>query len=329
MDVSSSIEDVRQDIRLLAQEIAPLEEEYVQIQRELASLEPIVVVPPEDQRNAEKQPYDDVIPPLVHHEPFDVSIARFFCKKEQPRTKKPKPNPPNVLLRAKATVEIKDNVLYENIFRFGGITAFPINKFLFSADDELMGLRFDVFSHSRNCYLKPHYAVLRKSQVKGFSERRWQIFRHTLPLYIPLTEYAKDLLLGESDSGVAALVTKVRTQLIRTQYKHDKFDKLQKMKYSHFGLLLDKAVFTIERDLACSRVTLTVADRRLLQKASHKIELECSSDAIEGARVVFSRLLEDTEKLALFCENLLRETSFVDIAKTLRRVVRHLIDKLF
>lgn len=330
MDVSSVIHDIRQDIRLLTQDIVPLEEEYALLERELADLESSVVsskTPPEIHRKTDRPPEDDFIPPLVHHEPFDGSIARFFRPKDGPLAKKHRPNPPSVLLRATATVEIKDNVLYENIFRFGGITAFPINKFLFSPDDEILGVRFDTFSHSQKTYLKPHYAILRKVLMKGFPESRWSIYRHTLPLYIPLTEYAKELLVGEVDSGVAVLAKNIREYLLKTQYKHDKLDALQKMKYSHFGVLLENPVFSIERDLECLRVTLSFADRTLLQKTSHKIELQCSPLAIESAKMVFSTPLKKTENLAILCENLLRDTSFVDLVKTFRRVIRHLLDE--
>lgn len=88
----------------------------------------------------------------------------------------------------------------ENIFRFNGITIFPISN---DKNGEFLGLRFDVF----NSYLKKfstcNYIILKQFQIetngktntsKNKNEWKWSLFQTTIPKYIPVFDLANTYL---------------------------------------------------------------------------------------------------------------------------------------
>lgn len=325
------IEGVRQDIRSLQQEIDPLQLQYDQLARELLSLEAELESesPEENPHARSKAQYDDSVP-LVQHSYFDESIAHLFADdawEEPASSKKQKIHQLSydILARADAAVEVKENILYENVFRFGGITAFPINKTL--VKDEILGLRFDRLSHSKHQFITPHYMILRKinrnTKLLNYGVLKWGIHRHTLPVYVPLEQFDKYLLEEDEVEGVRKFAVAIRNSLISTQYKHDKFDAILQMKHAESDI---KYVHKLERDLECSRVVITLSLRqKSKQRAHHEIQLMCSSTAIETASMSFAN--EDFEQQRLVVESVLKGAEFRDLVKKFRKVFDYLLQE--
>lgn len=349
--LNAEIDSVQRDLKSLNQEIDPLSVQFDTLKEELRLLEESV----DENENENEQDqhrhrhhkskghdYDETIPPLVQHSHFDDSIAKFFMNDDQEEViddqpyKKQKLNDlsNNILAKADGTVELKENLLYENVFRFGGITAFPINKFLFNDDDEVLGLRFDIFSHFRKQYLKPHYIILKKVDRRNkqnvYDSLKWSVYRHTVPVYVALEEYDEHLLVENEQSGLNAFASSVRDQLIQIQYKHDKLDFCQQISLESLDNDVDsssrKVIKKIEKDLECRRVIIYIKSRFSIGKnTNHELQLTCSDSSID---TVYLLLLNKQdilyEKQAIYAESVLRGSSFKDLIKKLRIVFEYL-----
>ena len=174
-------------------------------------------------------------PAPIYHNHFDPEVARIL--EEANKVKK------------KSSPEETASILYENIFRFTGITAFPINKSLLSADEEVFGIRFDTYSNHERKFVAPHYVILKKiPHEKEPNHHRWSVFRHTLPVYIPVNEAESVLEYGqeEVDQSVVKFSKLVYGYLSQTQMKHDIFAAVS----------LNPDIRRLEKDLACHRVRL-------------------------------------------------------------------------
>lgn len=329
--LETEIEGVRRDIRSLQQDIDPLQQHYDQVAAELAALEAQMDPedPPEDNPHARsKAQYDDSVP-LVQHSYFDESIAHLFDD-EWAENHRPAPSKRqkinqlsyDMLARADSTVEATENILYENVFRFGGITAFHINRAL--VKDELLGLRFDRLSHTKHQFVTPHYAILRKTnrntKLVNYGVLKWAVYRHTLPQYVPLDQFDEFLLLEDDNEGVRQFAVAIRTSLITTQYKHDKLDALLAMKFDTDTTIVHR----LDRDLECRRVVVLLS-HRFSSSLHHQIQLICSSTAIETASMTFAK--GDYEQQGLVVESILRGAEFKDLAKKFRRVFEYLIQE--
>lgn len=178
------------------------------------------------------------VPAPIYHNHFDPEVARILNDAGQSS--------------AKSTPEEAANILYENIFRFTGVTAFPINQALLSADEKVFGIRFDTFSNHEHKFMAPHYVILKKTpHEKDPSQHRWTVFRHTLPVYIPVEAAEAALEFSdENESSVGRFARQIYGHLARTQMKRDVF--------AAFGE--DHRVQRLETDLACNQVRLFVGN---------------------------------------------------------------------
>ena len=114
---------------------------------------------------------DIEIPEIIKHNYFDPSIQKYFQQSTSPSNQLSLPENTTTKIASSQLkpindLELKENVLYENIFRMFGITAFPINQYLFKNNDDpneqILGLRFDLYSNFTKCFQQPHYCILRK-----------------------------------------------------------------------------------------------------------------------------------------------------------------------
>ncbi|CAH2353612.1 hypothetical protein CLIB1423_11S03686 [[Candida] railenensis] len=277
-DIKSQLEDTRNDIKSLEEEIDNLSVDKKLLLDQIKKLEQ-----GGDINNDE---------PLLQHKYFDEIVQDFFhdTKTNNDETNHSKKKP-------KISFNSLNSALVENIYRFGGITAFPINKYLFAEDNLVLGLRFDIYSINK--FEVPHYIILRKEQnVKGTTQGdgmnagTWHIFKHTLPVFIPIRQYEQEHLL---QNKLIQFVKSVRIDLIKLQYRHNKFDLVSK------GL-----GFRLEKDLQCQRVKLKYNDTEL--------SLFCSQDYIEEVDVA-----SNSGKRKII-ESIVRNSQIKDLLKTFRRV---------
>lgn len=258
-------------------------------------------------------------PPLIYYEYFDDSIRHYFSQDAPPEPLAPSVQ--NVLHQVDTRLSGAQNALLELVWRLGGVSAFPINNRLYDdSTDALLGLRFDILSHRTLRYLQPHYIILRRRADKS-DNSFWLVFRYTTPVYVPLAKYA--LFLAED--RLWHFVDLVRAYLVKTQYKHDKFDALAAITYADvFGLGLQRLISAMEKDLECRRIVLRIDSNSINdngRKQLHVIELVCGVAAIEKVTCRFGeqnqRLHIETELASCGLTNL--ERGFGVVAKYMRQ----------
>ncbi|KAA8915206.1 hypothetical protein TRICI_002563 [Trichomonascus ciferrii] len=100
----------------------------------------------------------------------------------------------------------------EKLHRMTGVSAFRVKNGF--------GIRIELFSNAQ--FLSPHYMILRKN-TKGLLE----VYRHTIPAFIPLAKYQQDYL----NVNMRLFVKKVRGDLMRILEKQTIFmEKLPHVK---------------------------------------------------------------------------------------------------
>lgn len=343
--LQKEIQDIRGDIQSLHLEIDVLDKEYLNLLAQVQDLEESSRRTDEAHNSQEihgfsKANYDIDGPPVIENNCFDESIRKYFTnvlddvEEESTELVTKRQRLDNIASDFKAKsekiLEMKQNILYENIFRFGGITAFPLNPFLFEEHDEIIGLRFDIFSHYESKFMTPHYVILRKMKYTDKRQEttmKWEVYRHTLPVYVPISEYS-ECLHEEDEIAFGKFTRDIRHHLIQVQYKHDKFDSLQNIKFDHIsknGPTESKAIVEkLEKDLQCQRVNIILLRRYLNSKKASQINLVCSNDEIKEANCIIAGLDPD-DKIIIQCESLLKNCDFKDLIRTFKTVTSHLI----
>lgn len=313
--VDLDIADIRKDIDVLERELETLEAQRAELTKELHELDE-ETADFDDEPRSRHLDEDDV--PLVQHSHFDDSIARFFSEQQPEEPKHRSELSYSILSRTDHAVQIKENVLLENIFRFHGITAFPINKHLFSDDDELLGLRFDVFSHHHNKFLTPHYIILRKvhpSDKTEAADLQWLVYRHTVPVYVPISNYTHHL----ATENILEFAKSIRNHLVHIQYKHDKLDKLTLITHQHIGgTSTDAVISRLDKDLQANQVAIYIPHH----DTTHIVHLSCSDDTIDSCSIT---LASDHLNDIVHTESLLRGTTFANLIKQFKPVLRKLV----
>lgn len=323
------IEESERDIDSLSKEIETLEDIYNKLLHEAKSCGEDDI--DSQNENNKDNTYKD-IPQILQHNHIVGPLNLYFSSNNEDdlsddeiQVKKRKLD--LITSRKKDDLEVKENILYENIYRLGGISAFPINEYLFKGEEELLGLRFDIMSHLQNKYLTPHYVILRKIATLDKTENisyNWTVYRHTLPAYVPLIDISKKLT--EDDSGILAFTKEIRQFLLKIQYKHDKFDSITKLKYNNFGINSDKGLIRkINRDLMCQKLTIYVTNR-LTGKGYHTIDVICTDSNIQTVAIKAETSFGSKEDI-IYCENMLRNCSMNNLVKTFRKVFNYLIQK--
>lgn len=180
-------EQLQQEISLLERNIVDIQEDLELLSKNESILQQEVTSLKQIQEEQNRQPADDHHEevPIIKHTYFDPSIAQFFEDTE---------GSTQIELINEQIIEkadTKENIMYENILRMGGITAFPISKHVFP-NDEVLGIRFDIFSTKSRSYKQPHYAILLKGRYKS-EALHWRIHKTTLPAHVPLDRYQQEL----------------------------------------------------------------------------------------------------------------------------------------
>ncbi|KAI5964443.1 MCM21 [Candida theae] len=208
----SEDEQLQQEINLLERDVVKLEDELEQLAhdesallKEVAKLEQLQ----EEQNEPLVEDHRDVVP-IIKHTYFDPSIAQFFDDAEA--TTQVQPLEKRFIDKA----DTKENIMYENILRMSGVTAFPINKHLFP-NDEILGIRFDTFSSKSRSFKQPHYVILLKSKLKN-EQSFWRVHKTTLPVHVPLDRYQEEL---EKTHDLDKFATSIHLYLARDNEKKE------------------------------------------------------------------------------------------------------------
>lgn len=286
--------ELENDIRSLQADIAPLQTEYHSLLRQVAQNEAPSHAPNIPTKNlfVEKDlvPVDeqDEVPPVYHYNFFDESILKYFEKKDvkdssHSRSIKSKICSQQILAEIEQWTANKNHLLVENIMRFGGVTAFPINDRLYDAEDcFLLGLRYDVMDHVTRLYVKPFYIILRRKRYLHDPEAEdtapWQVFRYTTPLYVALDRYSALLNNKDREEGLRSFANSVHHRLVFVQRKKGLFSRVSQMTYSSlFKEASNNPIVIIEPDESYSHVLLSFS------KDTH-IELVCNDENIRDIK---------------------------------------------
>lgn len=341
------IEEVRGDIESLNREIDILDKEYSELLAQAQDLEEALRDADGKSNQQEtdghsKANYDIDGPPIIINNCFDESIRKYFknmqdgpeiTEDDLQITKRQRLEGVASEFKAKCEtiVEMKQNILYENIFRFGGVTAFPINTFLFDDDSQIIGFRFDICSHYKQKFVTPHYVILRKvkNEEKGHeTSMKWEVYRHTLPAYLPISEYSTCLDQKDEELAFLQFTQKIRGSLIQVQYRHDKFDSLRNIKVKHltggFTRRERPVIENLEKDLSCERVNITLVSSITGNKKPPTISIVCTDTYLKETACTMAGIGPD-DKIILLCENLLKNCDLKNLTKTFKNVASHLL----
>ncbi|GEQ68528.1 hypothetical protein JCM33374_g2196 [Metschnikowia sp. JCM 33374] len=319
MSLQEELHQLEKDIASLQEEVGPLQEQYDHIFREVSVFEA------ENKHKKLSRPpvpkrvplanntidFDDA-PPLIHHSHFDASIEKYFNQSDEAKRSAQETDSNNddeILAKISLKTVAGQLALRESILRFGGITAFAINDHLYDTqDDALLGLRFDVLSHTTRQFLKPHYIILRRRNL-SFKEtapsstsplapapapasspvqNHWSVFRYTTPPHVPLDQLQRLLSAADEAAGLQSFVERVRASLVSVQYKHDKLHSLSTLTHEEvFGFGSEnKVVSKIEKDLSCQRIVLWVNNHSLPTKPLQPLEIELICDELKIESVI-------------------------------------------
>lgn len=266
-------------------------------------------------------------PPLIHFSYFDDSIRHYFQNGSLPSEPAVgRPAPEKVLDHIDVKTRGAQNALEELVWRLGGVSAFPINDRLYdNTNDALLGLRFDILSHVSLRFVQPHYIILRRRADKSI-ELKWLVFRYTTPPYVPLASFSH-LLKVDRLHDFAHLV---RSCLVRTQYKHDKFEAVAQLTYREVlgvetefpdSVGTETKLVTVEKDLECRRVSLHIENHSGVRKQVHTIELECGHSSIDKVKC---KLAEGSTEQNIYVETSLANCGFTSLASSLKTLAKYL-----
>lgn len=231
---------------------------------------------------------DIIIPEAAHHEFFDTLINNRIQEKlidydrelENEFKKKKLDDEIKKNDYLKITNDLNPKIQFENIFRLGGLTAFPVNdptKYSNNDttknneyDDRFLGLRFDIFNRYESKFSIPHYIILKKIEKND----NWSIFKTTIPKYIPLSKISHDYL----NNDLTKFVNIIRKNLISIEFKKDNFLKLK-----------DKLILPsfLEYDLDFTKIKINL--NNLLQ-----IVIICSLNKIESVVTIPLRIYDNS-----------------------------------
>lgn len=190
----SSLDLIRDEIRQLEREIEELEES-----EELESNEDDVISIDEDSFNAitDENDNEQILSQVGQ---IDQLLYDILNEKEDEKEETSHIIDGKRVIYSNELINFHKSqipkIQIENIFRFNGITIFPISN---DKHCEFLGLRFDVY----NTYLKKfspcNYIILKQFQIEttgkiittnNLCEWKWNLFQTTIPKYIPVFDLA-------------------------------------------------------------------------------------------------------------------------------------------
>lgn len=344
-NIEKDIQEIDGDISSIKKEIAELEIKYAKLsrekEREVDGDDDDDDERADDDTNENSNMTDSKADAFqqMRHGIFDASIRKYFSESRleedlkvvSGRKRQKTGAVEREIDKIEQNITINESVLLENILRLNGVTAFPLNRLPYE-NSELIGIRFDMFSHNSQSFLKPHYAILKKGQVElkdSDMQMRWSVYRHTLPAYVDVEYASRKLEVEDDEIALWEFATGIRETLLVVQYRHDKIDALLDLKFGHvdpnFPEKELKVIRTLEKDLLCQRVVISFLTH--FHDSSYKLDLElyCSDRAVELAS--FLHYDAKHSETIVLCENLLNNCEMNSLIRTFKKTLKHLLYK--
>lgn len=308
-DLQAEIEAFENEIKILSLEHDALYKEVAAFEADNKhrNLSKPTINSKRQHRTTSHADYSD--PPLITDSIFDASIAPYF-KDAVDSNSDQRSHSDSLLLSIGAKAANVENILYENVARFTGITAFAINGHLYnSVDDGLLGLRFDQMSHNTRKFTHSHYVILRRRILEHkdghTQDPDWVVFRHTIPAYVLLANIAERI---STETELQNFAVRVREELVKVQYKVDKLDSFDRESAN-----LKDFVVVINRDLECRVVKIQLN----IGNVNSELQLTCGSEIIDEVVI-----LKGLNRAAEYFARGLVNTPFRSLTTTMNAVLQ-------
>ncbi|KAG5357736.1 hypothetical protein CJU89_4204 [Yarrowia sp. B02] len=154
-----------------------------------------------------------------------------------------------LLSRGKEDLKQQEQFDSENLSRFTGTTAFRVKGY-----SDLLGVRIEHYSEGTGTFEAPYYMILKR--ISG--EKHCELFKHTIPSYVPLRSLEKQYLQGKVD--LLAFVRKVRRCIQQFQFKRRVFNELESL---GAGVETDEAYRMVQLTLQGDTYTLVCGATRV------------------------------------------------------------------
>ncbi|ODQ44462.1 hypothetical protein PICMEDRAFT_13659 [Pichia membranifaciens NRRL Y-2026] len=171
----------------------------------------------------------------------------------------------------------------ENVYRFNGITMFPISN---DPERIFIGIRFDVFNSYLKKFTTCHYIILKQLDIEASEKEqqlqispetkagnfnwRWEVFQTTVPKHVPIGDVARDYLSVEHTREPASDAAPVPS--------FNRMNKFAMHIYEHLSLLEERKAFAyklqgqyastkrvlVKFDPAVCRIEITLFDKKRL-----------------------------------------------------------------
>lgn len=181
------------------------------------------------------------------------------------------------------TYKLHDKIILENIFRFFGITSFPLvdptdlrvnietNKM--EIGRSMIGMRLDIFDERSSTFEKPHYILLKKTNTskdqedKNNNSSKWFIFKHTIPEYLNIRKIMEEINQNgaKSYNDIYIFCKEVYIQLLETIERRRKFEELE-----YRGIISN-----LKNDLYSNRISFSVGGIKIQLYLDDNIITSC------------------------------------------------------
>lgn len=154
-----------------------------------------------------------------------------------------------LLAQGKEELEEQEEFDNENLSRFTGTTAFRVKN-----HSGLLGVRIEHFSEDTGTFEAPFYLILKRLP----DEKHFEVFKHTIPSYVPLRSLEKQYLKGRVD--LLAFVRRVRRSIQQFLFKRRVFQELKSL---GAGVEADQAYRMVQLTLQDATYTLVCGPTRV------------------------------------------------------------------
>ena len=183
-----------------------------------------------------------------------------------------------------------NKVLVENMFRFFGITFFPlIDPTDLKLNDttqkievtrQMLGIRFDMFNEKDSRFEKPFYILLKKSNsvkdktsvnninLNGKDGGKWVIFKHTIPIYIDVEGIMRDLETQDASSydEIFIFAKEIYAILLENMKRRKLLTKME----------IDGLIKNLKNDFESTSISFTVNKIKMQLYLEKSIIVSCS-----------------------------------------------------
>ena len=205
------------------------------------------------------------------------------------------------ILRSKELQALQEEeipkIQIENVYRFNGVTVFPISN---DPERTFIGIRFDVFNSYLKKFITSHYIILKQIEIETSGKQqqlqeaseantgdiswRWEVFQTTVPKHVPIGDVARDYLSVEHTREPSSDAAPVPS--------FNRINKFAMHIYEHLSLLEERKAFAfklqcqyastkrvlIKFDLAVCRMEIALFGKK--KPTTTKIVVDSHSTAI-------------------------------------------------